>query len=138
MKTRNYIFLFLQKFFNIVHKSRIKFLRNKEITTFRNPILHIVWKNKKGVYLFDYITVQHEGLCKQTKQIQWVTHRSAEPPFGTNQAVQKCNLSCDILKYITIIRKMQISIEIEIYSTDGSWLFLNKFWNIWTTHKKIF
>ena len=92
-------------------------------------------KNKKGVYLFNYITVR-KGLCKQTKQTQWVTHLSAEPPFGTNQAVQKCNLSCDILKYITIIRKMQISIEIEIYSIDGSWLILNKFWNNWTIQKK--
>ena len=55
MKTRKYIFLFLQKFVNFVHKSRTTFLRNKDVK--KSNLTYCVEKIKK-VYIY-LITLQY-------------------------------------------------------------------------------
>ena len=98
----------------------------------KSNFAHFIKEIKKAVY--SYITTLQYTKAYVSRQncesftVSWAA--------GTNQAVQKFNLSFDILKYITIIWKIQILIKIEIYSIDGSWLILNKFWNNWTIQRK--
>ena len=84
----------------------------------KSNFAHFIKEIKKAVY--SYITTLQYTKAYVSRQdcesftVSWAA--------GTNQAVQKFNLSVDILKYITYYLKNQILIKIEMYLMDGSWL----------------